>query len=321
MKKTKLQPLDCPGKINFNNLIKIKTEAKPTTRNIKIATINVQSLKNKIDLVSEELNDNHINIAILTETWLTDSIEDTTWLKSCELNASPFKILVQNRKGKRGGGIAIVYRNPIKIKLGDGGATRSFKYGTWSVNCNSRTFHIHGIYHPPPGTTNNITNTMFIDDITEYLTSKLQEKSNNIIVGDFNMHIDDLSSNDTIIFNDTMAALGLDQLTHRLGNILDLVYMEISSELQSVICSVGNYVSDHKMVICELKLHKQNIEKKTLCIRKISAVSDEELLSTFDTNIGHCKDLESMVPEFETALKKTFRSDCPRKRNHNNGKT
>ena len=148
---------------------------------------------------------------------------------------------------------------------------------------------------------------MFIDDITEYLTSKLQEKSNNIIVGDFNMHIDDFSSNDTIIFNDTMAALGLDQHvkepTHRLGNILDLVYTELSSDLQPVICSVGNYASDHRMVICELKLQKQKLEKKTLCIRKISAVSDEELLSTFDADIGHCKDLELIVPEFEAALK------------------
>ena len=148
---------------------------------------------------------------------------------------------------------------------------------------------------------------MFIDDITEYLTSKLQEESNNIIVGDFNMHIDDFSSNDTIIFNDMMAALGLDQhvkeLIHRLGNILDLVYTELSSELQPGICSVGNYVSDHRMVICELKLQKQKLDKKTLCIRKISAVSDEELLSTFDADIRHCKDLELIVLQFEVALK------------------
>ena len=158
---------------------------------------------------------------------------------------------------------------------------------------------------------------MFIDDITEYLTSKLQEKSNNIIVGDFNMHIDDSSSNGTIIFNDTMAALGLDQHvkepTHRLGNILDLVYTELSSELQPVICSVGKYVSDHRMVICELKLQNQKLEKKTLCIRKISAVSDDELLSTFDADIGHCNNLELIVPEFEAALKKLLDQIAPEK--------
>ena len=163
------------------------------------------------------------------------------------------------------------------------------------------------MYHPPPGATDHITNTMFIDDITEYLTSKLQEKSNNIIVGDFNRHIDDSSSNDIIIFNDTMAALGLDQhvkeRTHRLGNILDLVYTELSSELQPLICSVGNYVSDHRMVIFELKLQKQRLGKKTLCIRKISVVSNEELLSTFDADIGHCEDLELIVLQFEAALK------------------
>ena len=85
-----------------------------------------------------------------------------------------------------------------------------------------------------------------------------------------------------------------------------MVYTELSSELQPIICLVGNYVSDHRMVICQLKLQKQKLEKKTVCIRKISAVSDEELLSTFDADIGHCKDLELIVPEFEAALKKNL---------------
>ena len=56
-------------------------------------------------------------------------------------------------------------------------------------------------------------------------------KYNNILLlGNFNMHTDDISSADNIIFNDTMEALGLIQHvkspTHRQGNILDLIFSE-----------------------------------------------------------------------------------------------
>ena len=42
-------------------------------------------------------------------------------------------------------------------------------------------------------------------------------------------------------------------------------------------------------------------------------MSDEELLSTFDEDIGHCKDHELIVPEFEAALKKLLDQIAPEK--------
>ena len=49
-------------------------------------------------------------------------------------------------------------------------------------------------------------------------------------MGDFNMHINDMSSNDAVIFKDTLTALGLTQNVttsiHAKGNILDLIFME-----------------------------------------------------------------------------------------------
>ena len=52
---------------------------------------------------------------------------------------------------------------------------------------------------------------MFIDDITDHLTSLLLATTNNVILGEFNMHINDKSSNDVVIFNDTLMAPGLTQ--------------------------------------------------------------------------------------------------------------
>ena len=52
-------------------------------------------------------------------------------------------------------------------------------------------------------------NGMFIDDITNHLADVLTNIQSNIILGDFNMHIDDPTDTEVNIFNYTVAALGL----------------------------------------------------------------------------------------------------------------
>ena len=68
---------------------------------------------------------------------------------------------------------------------------------------------ITAIWCCPPGPGAAITNTMFINHFTDYLTKWMGSSRNIIICGDFNMHIDDLTDIDAQIFNDTMEALGL----------------------------------------------------------------------------------------------------------------
>ena len=55
-------------------------------------------------------------------------------------------------------------------------------------------------------------------------------------MGDFNMHINDMSSNDAVIFKDTLTALGLTQhvttSTHANGNMLDLIFTEKATRHQ-----------------------------------------------------------------------------------------
>ena len=67
-----------------------------------------------------------------------------------------------------------------------------------------------------------------MDDITDDLISLLPTATNNIILGDFNMHINDINSNDACIFKDTLTALGLTQhvttSTNVKGNMLDLIF-------------------------------------------------------------------------------------------------
>ena len=94
----------------------------------------------------------------------------------------------------------------------------------------NNTLNILGIYHPPYSVGQNITNVMFLDDLTEFLTDLMASYRNILICGDFNMHIDNTSDMEVQIFMHTMQALGLQQpvsiQTHQAGNILDLIFME-----------------------------------------------------------------------------------------------
>ena len=47
---------------------------------------------------------------------------------------------------------------------------------------------------------------MFIDDVTELLAEKISKLYNLIIMGDFNIYVEDDSNTEATIFSDTMQA-------------------------------------------------------------------------------------------------------------------
>ena len=74
---------------------------------------------------------------------------------------------------------------------------------------------------------------MFLDELTDFLETFLVEHNNIIIMGDFNIHVNNTDDPEAQIFLDTMEALGLDNnvnfAMHNRGNTLDLVLTEALS--------------------------------------------------------------------------------------------
>ena len=120
-----------------------------------------------------------------------------------DLIKSGFAISTHNRLS-RGGGITLLYKDHIETQH-----LHTIEYATWQVSLKNITITILGICHLPPK--QNQTNTTFLDEITKLLTSKLPNIENAIILGDFNMHIEDLTDNSSPIFVDIMEVLGLQQ--------------------------------------------------------------------------------------------------------------
>ena len=77
-----------------------------TNRKFTLILSNVQSIQNKQDIITELLEDSNANLAVLTETWLTDT--DDIWVQGSEFHRHNYKIDECHRKGRKGGCLALV---------------------------------------------------------------------------------------------------------------------------------------------------------------------------------------------------------------------
>ena len=106
---------------------------------------------------------------------------------------------------------------------------------------------------------------MFIDDFCDYVSTHLPDNSNNIFIGDFNLHVSDYQDTDSAIFNDSIDAMGLYQhvqfQTHWSGNILDLLLSDITQSTGLLTVAPGPYISNHQAVIATLNIKKVHPEK------------------------------------------------------------
>ena len=220
--------------------------------------------------------------------------DDTVWLDSCDFNKDTYRIESIHCQTGKGGVLALIHRSTNEVKLVAKGQTRFFEYATCSLRMRRKTITITGIYHPPPK--DKITNGMFIDNITNHITSSSPPTINNIILGDFNMQINDMSSNDGVIFKDTLTALGLTKhvttSTHAKGNILNLIFTEEATSIKLTSCQVGPFLSDHKLLSAVLNIKKPPIEKKTLSVCELNCITEESFKASFNEDVI---DLTSLV--------------------------
>ena len=162
------------------------------------------------------------------------------------------------------------------------------EYAVWRYTIRNKPIHIIRMYHPPPHGEHNTTNGMFIDGITELLVNKLPQYQNSIILGDFNIHVEYIIYVDTIIFNDTMRVLGLEQHisgpTHVKGNTVDLIFTQLSNSFDIINPILHGFISDHYMVPVDININKQKYPIETKKIRDRTKITGPTLAQNCPQN-------------------------------------
>ena len=194
--------------VNLNNLVQMPTKnvSIDRSKHLTLVVCNTQSIKNKDTLLLDHLVNVKSDLCLITETWLSNS--DDAWIATSDIMCNGYKLSNVNRNQRRGGGLALAYKNNLNVKLSLHGQSHSFEYAVWECNISNMLLTLVGIYHPPYSDVTKVTDAMFLDDLAEFLETMLTTYSNIIVSGDFNLHIDDISNPDTQVFLDLMTVLG-----------------------------------------------------------------------------------------------------------------
>ena len=128
--------------INFHNIAAVKRSSMIARKPIHLSGLmaNCKSIKNKDLIVHEHLVSNNIDFGIFTETLLSENLDDIVWCITSPLQNCGFQILTSNQKSRRGGGLAVVYREGPEVDLVQEGELPSFQFAIWSIKSGNQCF-------------------------------------------------------------------------------------------------------------------------------------------------------------------------------------
>ena len=315
--KILLTPLQKPGKKEISCIITDKStlgsevsfqnSSGPVCKPLKCFYLNARSLCNKIPQLHDLLSRSTFDIIFVTETWLTDSLSDALLLTT-----SGYSIFRHDRNGKKGGGVAIIYKTTLhlkNIKLNELYLNQEFIICELSL--------IGYIYrfvlcYRPPGCIDE-WNQQFI----QCLKSSCESSNNLILVGDFNfpelkwdkkfaLVENSISSN----FFELVSLMGLKQLVKKptLGNnILDLIFCTNKSSIIDIKNCEPFSTSDHDTLTFKIlvpELQNEPTKPAEYDFRKAdygSIVQHLSIISWPDT-FSHCITVDDFYATFLNIL-------------------
>ena len=218
-----------------------------------MCVLNPWSVSNYAESVYDFIIDQHVDVLVLTETWLIGTMKDNVVISA--LLPAGYSIL-QHPRSTRGGGTAVVYRDTLNVRQVDTAAT---KYESFeSLECtvaSSVTLRLCVVYRPPQSGVK-----IFCEEFAEYMSRLVTSQGHLIVVGDFNFHVNKSGDKQACEFLSLCQSLNLKQhvsvTTHRGGNTLDLVMMRSEDSLVSSVTACGHGFPDHFPVFSTLSLSK-----------------------------------------------------------------
>ena len=224
------------------------------------------------------LQDESIDIACVSETWLTDNTNCTTAL----IKSYGFNIIHNFRADGRGGGTAIVCKVNLISNVCNvncdvpitsfGFTTTSFKLATDIKLC------LVCVYRTGP------VSKLFFEEFNHFMQAIVLMNDYVIVVGDFNIHMETTCSSANQL-REVMESYGfcqiVDRPTHQLGGTIDLIF-DNSNLLDCNTLHVHTDVnlSDHFPVTCSTKvINVDHKEARTIKFRALKSLDHENFTS------------------------------------------
>ncbi|XP_078524910.1 extracellular calcium-sensing receptor-like [Lissotriton helveticus] len=198
-----------------------------------MALLNCRSLpKHQIE-INTLLQESVIEILFLTETWINLNSEPDI----VQTLPPGYLIKHQDRPSGTGGGIAIIYRDYLVCHFKDS-PIQDCENVLFSIHLPPSTTLSEILVYRPPGQQRSFCNSLV--ETTSWLSCL---SPNFTVLGDLNLHFDDLTNNIAEDLKKDLASLNLhlkgNQPTHSKGHLLDPIF----TNLTNLVISYGSTVS------------------------------------------------------------------------------
>ena len=241
----------------------------------------------------ELLHDNQVDIAFITETWLSEESNTITFA----IREAGYEIEHAYRS-KTGGGVAILWKKHHNVKFNfKRKCYDTFQYtnivleGTVKMNL----FCLYRHQKTPA--------SQFMDDLNELLSHHISKSDTIMLAGDFNFHFDIPELKDVKDLTHLTSSMGLSQFvvgpSHKLGHTLDLVFANKHELDLSVIHPSDLNISDHFPIFFSLPCYNRRIKKavdKFQC-RNIKSIDRLEFSRNLCDSLNgklQCNDMENV---------------------------
>ncbi|XP_029902284.1 uncharacterized protein LOC115355565 [Myripristis murdjan] len=250
---------------NPSNLICISCQSQSVSKhrpdNIsQLALLNIRSLAGKSFIVNDFINKHKLDFMFLTETWLGQENSAAVLIETAPPNFSFFS---EARIHKRGGGVATLFKDSFQCRQMFYGQFDSFEYVATQLKSPCRAILVT-IYRPPK------YNARFSDEFAKLLSIVCMDFDCVLLVGDFNIHVDNLTDGCAKELLNILDNFGLSQhvteSTHNRGHILDLIISKGLNIYEIVVNDVA--LSDHYCVSFKMTTSANNMKSEAEVIRK-----------------------------------------------------
>ena len=247
-----------------------------------VASFNAQSVKGndmacKRCEISTFIKDNGVDLFFVTETWLSAQGDEA---KTAELAPIGFDVKSFPRQSRsRGGGIASVYKSTlgsnITFKTNFDFTHTSFEVVQASITLQHNTLHFFCLYRPPPNRRNNLTDSMFTEQLPDLLDYVNSLQGFVCLVGDMNIHFDNPLQSLTKQTLSTLRLYSLFQVinkpTHRCGHIIDWVIVRPDDDIHRKSTVTDSLESNH---YCTKSYFNISVSKPSTLYRTIRNIAN-----------------------------------------------
>ena len=195
-------------------------------------------------------------------------------------------------------------------------AYSSMECTDFAVSLPGPSLNLAVIYRPPDKLV-----LSFASDFLDYMERNINSAGKLLFTGDFNIHVNDLESQDTNTFLDVLDSFGLHNhisfSTHCLNNTLDLVITSGQNNFFES-STLGRLLSDHNIVYFNLTTSKLSNNIKETTYRKLKNINMENFNKDVETHLTnkytYTLPLAGKIQLYGSALEEILDKDAPLKK-------